>query len=283
MKVLVTGVKGQLGYDVIKSLNKRNMEAIEADIEEFDITNIEQTRAFIANHKPDAVIHCSAYTAVDNAEDNEELVFSVNADGPKNIATVCKELDAKMLYISTDYVFPGLGTQYYEPEDPTGPAGVYGKTKLAGEEAVQEILKRFFIVRIAWVFGINGNNFVKTMLRVGREKEELSVVGDQIGSPTYTADLAELLCDMIVTEQYGIYHATNEGICSWADFAREIFKVAGLPTKVNSITSEEYPAKAARPKNSRLSKEKLTQKGFKKLPTWQDALARYMEELKMEG
>ncbi len=279
MKVLVTGVKGQLGFDVMKVLAERNIEGIGADLEEFDITDMDQTRAFITEHRPDAVIHCSAYTAVDKAEDDKELVFNVNANGPRNIAAVCKEIGAKMLYISTDYVFPGDGENFYEPEDATGPKGEYGKTKLAGEQAVQEILDNYFIVRISWVFGINGNNFVKTMLRLGKERDAVSVVNDQIGSPTYTADLAKLLCDMIVTDKYGIYHATNEGICSWADFTREIFKQAGYDTVVNEVTTEEYGAKAPRPLNSRMSKEKLVENGFSKLPAWQDALERYLKEL----
>lgn len=279
MKVLVTGVKGQLGFDVMKVLAERNIEGIGADLEEFDITDMDQTRAFITEHKPDAVIHCSAYTAVDKAEDDKELVFNVNANGPRNIAAVCKEIGAKMLYISTDYVFPGDGENFYEPEDATGPKGEYGKTKLAGEEAVQEILDNYFIVRISWVFGINGNNFVKTMLRLGKERDAVNVVNDQIGSPTYTADLAKLLCDLIVTDKYGIYHATNEGICSWADFTREIFKQAGYDTVVNEVTTEEYGAKAPRPLNSRMSKEKLVENGFSKLPAWQDALERYLKEL----
>ena len=283
VKVLVTGVKGQLGYDVMKSLKKRNMEGIGADLEEFDITDMDQTRAFIALHKPDAVIHCSAYTAVDKAEENKELCYNVNAKGPENIAKVCKELDIKMLYISTDYVFPGDGERFYEPDDLTGPLSEYGATKLEGEKAVQKLLEKYFIVRISWVFGKNGNNFIKTMLRLGKEKEVMEVVGDQIGSPTYTADLAELLCDMIVTEKYGIYHATNEGVCSWAALAKEIFKNAGYTTKVNEVSTEDYAAKympkAVRPKNSRMSKEKLVQNGFSKLPSWQDALRRYLEEL----
>lgn len=279
MKVLVTGVKGQLGYDVMKVLAARNIEAVGADLEEFDITNMEQTRGFITAHKPDAVIHCSAYTAVDKAEDEAELCRRVNAEGPRNIAAVCKELDAKMIYISTDYVFPGTGETFYQPDDEVGPLGMYGKTKEEGEKAVQELLDRYFIVRISWVFGKNGNNFVKTMLRLAENYQELRVVGDQIGSPTYTADLAELLVDMVETEQYGIYHATNEGICSWADFAEEIFHQAGKDVKVNRCTTEEYGAKAHRPKNSRMSKDKLVQKGFHKLPDWQDALARYLKEI----
>lgn len=279
MKVLVTGVKGQLGYDVMKCLDERKIEAVGADIEEFDITNFEQTRNFIINVKPDAVIHCSAYTAVDKAEENLELCEKVNAEGPRNIAKVCKELDAKMIYISTDYVFPGNGEHFYEPEDKKGPLGAYGNTKLKGELAVQELLEKYFIVRISWVFGKNGNNFVKTMLRLGKEKEEITVVGDQIGSPTYTKDLAPLLCDMLLTEKYGAYHATNEGICSWADFATKIMEYGGCQAKVRAITTEEYGAKAARPKNSRMSKEKLIENGFYKLPAWEDALKRYIEEL----
>lgn len=279
MKVLVTGVKGQLGHDIMKSLAKRGIEAVGADLEEFDITNMEQTRGFITNAAPDVVVHCSAYTAVDKAEENKEICYQVNAIGPKNIATVCKERDARMVYFSTDYVFPGKGEQFYEPEDETGPASQYGMTKLEGEKAVQEILDKYFILRTSWVFGINGNNFVKTMLRLGKERDAINVVCDEIGSPTYTADLAELVCDMIVTDKYGVYHATNEGVCSWADFTKEIFRLAGYSTRVNPITQKEYGAKAVRPLNSRLSKEKLVQNGFYKLPAWQDALERYMEEL----
>lgn len=280
MKVLVTGVKGQLGYDVMKELASRGMEAIGADLEEFDITNIEQTSAFITESAPDAVIHCSAYTAVDRAEEDFDTCYKVNANGPENIAAVCKKLDIPMLYISTDYVFPGDGQRFYEPEDATGPAGAYGKTKLAGEEAVKALLDKYFIVRISWVFGYNGNNFIKTMLRLSETHKELTVVNDQIGSPTYTVDLAKLLVDMIVTDKYGTYHATNEGICSWADFAREIFAQAGKDVVVNNVTTEEYGAKALRPKNSRMSKDKLVEAGFSRLPQWQDALARYLEELK---
>lgn len=279
MKVLVTGVKGQLGFDVMKELAARNIEAVGADLEEFDITDMDQTKAFITKHKPDVVVHCSAYTAVDKAEENIDVCYNVNANGPRNIAEVCKEIDAKMVYISTDYVFPGDGDKFYEPDDATGPKGQYGKTKLAGEQAVKELLEKYFIVRISWVFGINGSNFVKTMLRLGKERDEINVVCDEIGSPTYTEDLAKLLCDMLVTEKYGVYHATNEGICSWADFTKEIFRIAGYTTKVNPITQKEYGAKAPRPLNSRMSKEKLVQNGFQKLPSWQDALERYIKQL----
>lgn len=280
MKVLVTGVKGQLGYDVIKSLNSRNIENIGAGREEFDITDLEKTREFIVNSKADVVIHCAAYTAVDRAEDEQELCETVNVIGTKNIATVCKEIDAKMVYISTDYVFPGTGEAFYEVDDATGPLSVYGKTKLQGEELVKSILDKYFIARVTWIFGVNGSNFVKTMLRLGKERDVINVVADQYGSPSYTADIAPLLCDMIMTEKYGTYHVTNEGICSWAEFTEEIFRLAGYDTKVNHITTEEYPTKAVRPKNSRLSKEKLVENGFYKLPDWKDALARYLEELK---
>lgn len=279
MKVLVTGVKGQLGFDVIKCLNDRNINNIGADIDEFDITDKEATREFIIKSKADVVIHCSAYTAVDRAEDEKEICKKVNVDGVKNISDVCKEINAKMVYISTDYVFPGVGEDFYEVDDQTAPLSQYGKTKLQGEEVVKSLLDKYFIVRISWVFGVNGNNFVKTMLRLGKERDEINVVADQFGSPTYTADLAPLLCDMIMTEKYGTYHATNEGVCSWADFTEEIFKVAGYKTKVNHITTEEYPTKAVRPKNSRLSKEKLEESGFHRLPDWRNAVRRFIEQI----
>ena len=279
MKILVTGVKGQLGYDVMKELNKRNIECLGVDIEDFDITDKGATTAFIKNYHPDCVIHCSAYTAVDKAEDNLDLCSKVNGEGPRNIARACKEIDAKMVYISTDYVFPGIGEHAYEVDDPTGPLGAYGQTKLDGELAVKELLTKYFIVRISWVFGKNGNNFIKTMLRLGKERNEVSVVCDQIGSPTYTADLAPLLCDMVATEKYGTYHATNEGFCSWAEFTQEIFKLAGCSTKVNFITTSEYPTKAKRPLNSRMSKKSLDEASFNRLPSWQDALDRYLKEI----
>lgn len=277
MKVLVTGIKGQLGHDVMQCLAKREIEAVGADIEEFDITDFKGTRDFIVAVKPDVVIHCSAYTAVEKAEDDMELCMAVNGTGTENIAKVCKELNSKMLYISSDYVFPGVGENFYEVTDIPNPLGRYGKTKQAGEEAVKKILNQYFIVRTSWVFGKNGNNFVKTMLRLGKEKKEINVVNDQIGSPTYTKDLAPLLCDMVLTEKYGIYHATNEGICSWAEFAEEIMKIGGLDAKVNGISSEEYPSRVIRPKNSRLSKKSLDENGFQRLPDWKDAVKRYIE------
>ncbi len=279
MKILVTGVKGQLGYDVCRVLAARGVEHRGVDVQDFDITDEKAVRESITAYRPDAVIHCSAWTAVDKAEDEIEKVRAVNAGGPRNIAAACREIGAKMLYISTDYVFPGTGERFYEPDDPTGPLGGYGRTKLEGELAVRELLNRYFIVRISWVFGVNGNNFVKTMLRLSESKTELNVVCDQIGSPTYTADLAPLLCNMIATENYGVYHATNEGVCSWAEFAREIFRLAGRNVRVNAVPTSEYPTRAVRPLNSRMSKDKLEKMGFSRLPTWQDALARYLREL----
>lgn len=277
MKVLVTGVKGQLGFDVINELEKRGMEAVGVDIQEMDITDRTSVEQVIRQEMPDAVIHCAAYTAVDAAEENEVLCRRVNVDGTRNIAEVCKAIDSKMIYISTDYVFSGEGERPWEPEDERGPKSVYGQTKYEGELAVQELLDKYFIVRIAWVFGVNGKNFVKTMLKLAENHDTITVVNDQFGSPTYTYDLARLLVDMVQTERYGIYHATNEGICSWYDFACAIFEEAGIPMNVKPVSTEEYGAKASRPANSRMSKEKLTEQGFERLPAWQDALKRYLD------
>ena len=279
MKVLVTGVKGQLGYDVVNELTKRGHIAIGTDIEEMDITDAGSVDKVIKESAPDAVVHCAAYTAVDAAEDNVDLCRKINAEGTQNIANVCKELDIKMVYISTDYVFDGEGERPWEPDDNRTPLNVYGQTKYEGELAVENTLEKFFIVRIAWVFGVNGKNFIKTMLNLGKTRDSLTVVNDQFGSPTYTYDLAKLLVDMVETDKYGIYHATNEGICTWYEFACEIFKQAGMDIKVSPVLASEYPAKAKRPSNSRMSKEKLTENGFEKLPTWQDALARYLKEI----
>lgn len=284
MKVLVTGVNGQLGYDVVKELKRRKIVYIAAGRTEFDITDADATKKFIKENMPDAVIHCAAYTAVDRAEDEPEKAFAVNAEGTRNIALVCREIDAKMIYISTDYVFDGSAERPYEVDDKKAPLGVYGKSKAKGEEYVCNILEKFFIVRISWVFGINGSNFVKTMLKIGKEREKISVVNDQIGSPTYTADLAKLLCDMVITDKYGVYHATNEGgVISWYDFACEIFRRAGYTTEIRPVTTEEYGlSKALRPKNSWMSKECLIKNGFHLLPDWKDALKRYLKELNCE-
>lgn len=277
--VLVTGATGQLGYDVCRELEHRNIKYLGTGSQDFDIRNKQKTWDFIKEYNPTAVIHCSAYTAVDKAEDEPEKCFQVNEGGTRNIAEVCKGLGCKMVYISTDYVFPGTGDLPYEVFDETAPLNIYGKSKLAGETAVKELLDRYFIVRISWVFGGNGNNFPKTMLRIGKDKDEINVVADQVGSPTYTADLAPLLCNMVASDKYGIYHVTNEGVCSWAEFAEEIFKIAGYKTKVNHIKSEEYPTKAVRPENSRMSKNALEENGFKRLPAWKDAVKRYIQEI----
>lgn len=284
MKVLVTGVKGQLGYDVMNELAKRGIEGIGVDVDEMDITDAAACRKVITEAGPDAVIHCAAYTAVDAAETNAELCRKVNGEGTRNIAMVCRDLDIKMMYISTDYVFNGQGERPWEPDDEREPLNSYGRSKYEGELAMEELLSKFFTVRIAWVFGVNGKNFIKTMLRLGKERGAVSVVCDQIGSPTYTYDLARLLVDMIQTDKYGRYHATNEGLCSWYEFAVEIFKQAGMDeVKVTPVTTAEYtamyPNQAKRPMNSRISKEKLSENGFERLPSWQDALGRYLKEI----
>ena len=287
MKVFVTGISGQLGHDVMKELKKRGHTAIGSDLAPeagipLDITDAEGVFRVLREQRPDAVIHCAAWTAVDAAEDCEEKVRAINAVGTGNIAKACRELDCKMLYISTDYVFDGQGQTPWEPDcKDYAPLNVYGQTKLEGEQAVAALLEKFFIVRIAWVFGKNGNNFIKTMLSVGKKYDTLRVVKDQVGTPTYTLDLSRLLVDMVETEKYGYYHATNEGgYISWYEFACEIFRQAGYTTKVTPVTTAEYGlSKAARPFNSRLDKSKLVAAGFEPLPTWQDALGRYLKEI----
>ena len=278
MKVLVTGANGQLGFDVIKLLDSEGIEFLGTDRESLDITNEEQVKRVICDYNPDVVIHCAAYTAVDKAEDEKELCYSVNVLGTRYIAQVCKEINAKMVYISTDYVFEGERDEPFEVTDKPNPINYYGQTKYEGELEVQRLLSKYFIVRISWVFGSNGNNFVKTMLRLGKERDEISVVADQVGSPTYTPDLSRLLVEMIKTDKYGVYHATNEGYCSWYEFAREIFKQAGINVKVNPIKTEDYPTRARRPKNSRLSKQTLENKSIHKLQLWADALKMYFME-----
>lgn len=302
MKFFVTGVAGQLGHDVMNELAKRGYEGVGSDIAPqysgvedgssvtampyigMDITDAKAVRETILSVKPDVVVHCAAWTAVDLAEDEDkkEKVYAINAKGTQNIADVCKELDCKVIYISTDYVFNGQGTEPWQPDcKDYQPLNVYGKTKLEGELAISNTVSKYFIVRIAWVFGLNGKNFIKTMLSVGKTHDEVRVVNDQIGTPTYTYDLSRLLVDMAETDKYGYYHATNEGgYISWYDFTCEIYKQAGLSTKVTPVTTAEYGvSKAARPFNSRLDKSKLTENGFRPLPTWQDALSRYLKEI----
>lgn len=279
MKVFVTGVSGQLGFDVCRVLEARGIDCRGVSSKELDITDKAAVERMLRDYAPDAVIHCAAYTAVDKAEDEAERCWLVNAEGSANIAAACAALGCKMVYVSTDYVFSGEGEAPWEVTDAVSPRSVYGKTKLAGELAVQALTEKHFIVRTSWVFGKNGGNFVKTMLRLAESREEVSVVADQIGSPTYTADLAPLLCDMVETERYGVYHAANEGLCSWADFAAAIFRAAGKSCRVRPITTAEYPAKAKRPQNSRLSRRALDEAGFARLPGWEDALARYLREI----
>lgn len=308
MRILVTGARGQLGYDVVRCLEKRKagcregrqaecqaegkagcqagrkaeyqpggqIECLGIGHEECDITDGEKVLELIGGYRPDAVIHCASYTNVNKAESEPELCRLVNVTGTENIAKACKAVGAKLIYISTDYVFAGEGEQFYRPEDKAAPINTYGQSKYDGELAVMAALTRYFIVRISWVFGKNGNNFVKTMLRLGKEQPQVRVVCDQFGSPTYTEDLAELLCDMVMTEKYGIYHASNEGVCSWAEFTEEIFRQAGLGAKVVPIRTEEYPTPAARPRNSRMSKQCLEDAGFSRLPDWKDALVRFL-------
>jgi len=280
--ILVTGVSGQLGFDVVKELKKRNIEYLGIGKMDLDITHGDEVEKYISKLKPDCVIHCAAYTAVDKAEDESEICYKVNVLGTENIAKACKKINAKMIYISTDYVFDGQGDTPFEIDGNIRPLSVYGKTKYKGELKVKEILDKYYIVRISWVFGTNGNNFINTMLRLGKEKESVNVVCDQIGSPTYTFDLAPLLCDMATSEKYGVYHATNEGACSWSEFATEIMIKTNLNCIINPIPTSEYKTKAVRPLNSRLSKRSLIDNGFKLLPTWQDALDRYLIEIKGE-
>lgn len=278
MKVLVTGASGQLGFDCVKELERRHIAVRGVNSKDFPLTDFAVMQQYLLDYKPDAVIHCAAYTAVDKAEEEAAACEAVNVIGTRNLAKLCHEIDAKLLYISTDYVFAGDGDKFYEPQDEKKPQNVYGLSKLKGEQAVAAELEKYFIVRISWVFGINGKNFIRTMLNLSKTHTELNVVNDQIGSPTYTSDLAVLLADIIQSDKYGIYHATNEGTCSWADFAREIFKQARKAVKVNDVPATAYPTKAKRPYNSRLSKACLDKAGFKRLPAWQDAVKRYLQE-----
>lgn len=281
MKVIVTGVNGQLGYDVVRELNERNYnDVLGIDIQDLDLTNEKAVQSYMTEHRPDVIIHCAAYTAVDNAEDNEKLCYDVNVNGTKYLVASAKELNSKFVYISTDYVFSGDKDGEYLVSDKPNPKSIYGKTKYLGE--VETLLHdKHFIIRISWVFGQNGNNFIKTMLRLGKEKDSLNIVSDQLGSPTYTFDLSKLIVDMIQTDNYGIYHATNEGICSWFEFAKKIFDYSNININLNPITTEQYPTKAKRPKNSTMSKKSLLENGFDLLPTWEDALKRYLKEIEV--
>lgn len=283
-KIIVTGAKGQLGFDCLRVLKEQGFtNVIGIDKDELDITNEKAVNDFIVKEKPEVVMHNAAWTAVDKAEENKDLVYQVNALGPKYIAEACKKVNAKMVYISTDYVFDGKGDKYFEVDDLKNGLSTYGVTKSKGEDFVKENLTKYFIVRISWVFGVNGHNFIKTMLNLAKKGiKELNVVNDQIGSPTYTYDLAKLLVEMIQTDKYGVYHATNEGVCSWVDFAKYIFEVANQDVIVHPVSTEEYmklvPNQAKRPLNSRMSKESLTKAGFSKLSTWQDAVNRFIKD-----
>lgn len=282
MKVLVTGCAGQLGYDITEQLAARSIAFVATDKADFDLTNAEAVKGFIEACKPTAVIHCAAYTAVDKAEEDAASCYKVNIEGTQNLIDACSNLNVKFIYISTDYVFNGEKDEPYEVEDRPDPLTVYGMTKLEGENRVRRSIAKHFIVRTAWVFGKNGSNFVKTMLRLGHERDTISVVCDQFGSPTYTKDLARLVCDMLYSDKYGTYHATNEGFCSWAEFAYEIMQLSGLNSRISPIASSEYPTKAKRPKNSRLSKQKLIDNGFDPLPDWKNALARFLNDIEEE-
>lgn len=283
MRILVTGVGGQLGYDVVQVGQANGFDMVGTSSKTLDITNKHQVDDAVQRLKPDAIIHCAAYTAVDQAEDDRQRCWQVNVEGTRYVAEAASRVGAKFVYISTDYVFDGAGTAPYVETDRPNPKGYYGLTKFEGEQVVKSLLEQWFIVRISWVFGMNGNNFVKTMLRLAETRDHLNVVSDQIGAPTYTADLAPLLLDMVQSERYGIYHATNQGECSWAEFARAIFALAGKSITVQDITSEEYPTRAIRPQNSRLSQTKLVENGFTPLPPWQNALSRFLETMDNRG
>ncbi|XJZ26966.1 dTDP-4-dehydrorhamnose reductase [Bacillota bacterium Lsc_1132] len=278
MKVVVTGAKGQLGQDVVKQLTRDHHEVFGTNRDQLDITNEENVLSFISDVRPDVILHCAAYTNVDAAESDEETAYQINALGTEYLAKAAKETGAKMLYISTDYVFDGTATEPYEVDQPTKPLGAYGRTKFAGEELLKKHLDRYFIVRTAWVFGVGGNNFVKTMIRLGEERGEVGVVHDQVGSPTYTVDLASFMLELMVTDKFGTYHATNSGVCSWYEFAVEIFKQAGLNVKVNPLTTDQFPRPAKRPSYSVLSKKKLVEQGFTPLRNWKEALIAYVKE-----
>lgn len=283
MKVLVTGAEGQLGWDVLRELDRRSVPCRGVDREDFDLTDGDAVKAYVQEYAPDVIVHCAAYTAVDQAEREPEVCARVNGDGTMNVVRAALSVGAKMVYISTDYVFSGEGEKPWEEDDPYDPKNVYGLSKLQGEMAVRSLMKRYFLIRTSWVFGLHGKNFVRTMLRLGRDKAEVRVVDDQIGSPTYSADLARVICDMISTEKYGIYHVCNEGWMSWAQFSRMIMTARSLPCRVVPVPSAEYPTPARRPLNSRMSTRKMKDAGFAPMPTVEDALNRYLRELETEG
>jgi len=282
MKVLVTGYAGQLGYEVVRLLESRGVECRGVDVADFDLTDAASVLRCVQDYAPDTVVHCAAYTNVDKAESQPEICTAVNGSGTVNMVRAALSVGAKLVYISTDYVFPGTGDQPFEVGDPYGPRNVYGMSKVQGEDAVRSLMTRYYILRTSWVFGKNGKNFVRTMLRLGREKKELSVVCDQVGSPTYAKDLARVICDLIATEKYGIYHVRNEGFLSWADFAEMIMKKSGLDCRIIPVPSSEYPTPARRPLNSRLSAKSLELAGIAPMPSVEDALDRYLEELRIE-
>lgn len=282
LKFMVTGVNGQLGHDVMAQLKEMDLDVIAPKRDEFDLTNSDQVKKYIIKEKPDIIIHCAAYTAVDKAEDEKDLCYSVNVEGTRTLAEASKEINAKVVYISTEYVFDGLEQDPHSEEKETNPINYYGYTKEQGEKIVRELIDKHFVVRTSWVYGLNGNNFVRTMLRLTESRNEINVVSDQIGTPTYTKDLAEFIVDLIHTKEYGTYHGVNEGYCSWYEFAKVIFEKCGIDMTVNPITTEEYPTRAKRPLNSRLSKENTEKAGIDKMPHWEDSLARFIEELKSQ-
>lgn len=283
IKVLVTGAKGQLGHDVLGSLDSLGIENLGIDISDLDLTDKQQVQDYIRNYNPDVIVHCAAYTAVDKAEDEKEICYAVNAEGTRNLAEAAKAANSKLVYISTDYVFSGEGEVPHKEGETTNPVNYYGYTKEQGEKAITELLERYFIIRTSWVYGLHGNNFVNTMLKIAATKDELNVVSDQIGAPTYTKDLAQFITDLIQTNQYGIYHGVNEGYCSWYDFAKAIFEKSNIDIKVNPIPSSDYITKAKRPLNSRMSKVNIDKIGLKRFPDWEDALDRYLDEMKAGG
>lgn len=282
MKVLVTGSSGQLGYDILRELKKRKIKCLGCDRKDFDITDENKVYQNIVSYRPDVIIHCSAYTNVDRAEEEKDLCYQVNVEGTRNIAKVASEIDSKLVYISTDYVFDGCGSEPFKIYDDTNPVNYYGYTKCLGEHEIREIMSKYFIVRVSWLFGVNGNNFINTMLKLGGQNAKLTVINDQVGSPTYTVDVSKLIIDIIQTDNFGTYHVTNEGYCSWYDFACEIFKLSNIDVNIKPVKSYEFKTVAPRPKNSRLDKSAIDNIGLRRLPCWKDAVYRYLLEKKIQ-